>query len=131
MRIGGELAPLSIHPAQVIAGSWTIKLGRYEGLPTAKAAPGEQDASVAKRGDNTIGVAGASRSVRPTASGCISDFRLPQTSSSWTGLVAITCQKRGTKLMFFVRLMSAKISATLPVASCSCTGRTVAVRVSG
>src|SRR5271157_1882454 len=75
-------------------------------------------------------VVGSSRATRPTASGCISDFRLVQTSSSWIGLVAITRQKRGTKSMFLVRLMSAKISATLPVASASSTGRKVAERES-
>jgi hypothetical protein len=76
----------------------------------------------------TSRVVGSSRGVRPTDSGCISDFRVVQTSSSCVGLMAMTRQKAGTKSMFLVFLMSAKMAATLPVASLSSTGRTVAMR---
>ena len=40
-------------------------------------------------------VRGSSRAARPTASGCMSVFKLVHTTSSCTGFVAIVRQKRG------------------------------------
>ncbi len=76
---------------------------------------------------NDLRVVASSLGCRPTASGCISALSLDQTRSRWSGFVASTRHRFGTKAMFFVRLMSAKISAALPVASPSATGATVAI----
>src|SRR4026209_951867 len=60
-------------------------------------------------------VAESNGEIRPTASGCVRLVSAVQTATNWTGLIASTRHKFVTKSIPLVFLMSAKISATLPV----------------